>query len=979
MCNIKRLAALLLAVSLMISWLPVPARAECSHHPEHTEECGFFAESEEPFCNFQCELCAGGEGEEPVPQEEVPVVFGITVSVKDGEELSLEVSSADTVDQLLQMLSDMGVSLSSPRVCFENAVLEHGSTMESYGIGQDSVLVVENCYAVTVAPSENGSVSASAYSCARQETVFLTVTPAPGYLLESLTAEPAALAVTDGVYSFEMPAEPVTVSATFVPCAHTDGSVSYSGREENHDKIYSCCLWRETEVHSFSTTDHTCICEEVERFSVSVWDGETCISEQKYPYGSVISPAQCFRDGFTLIGYADAADGEPVTDYDPATDQFLFTVSGAAELHAVFMENCSCTLVFSDTIAEGMVVQEYSHGFAGEFTADEKAGQTHAIIYSLSGDPLPEGLVLDSTTGVLSGIPAAGGTFRITVTAALHAGNYCRALAEKTYDLTIAKRSITVQAYDQEISWGEAVDPNAYQVNGLLTGDTASAVMTPSTSNVTVSGEIVPSQAVITTNYGNAEAIYDVTYAAAKLIIEPDTTVLDQFTEATVTSANEADILAVQDMMASAEYQEADEETIKNWDAIKQRCAALLEVISQTAAQMDALSAQAAGFDPETITSAHRAELEQLAAAVENMILGSNLTQDEKTAMETILQQVREMLAFLQAVQDDMNAAVLTIDGIGWGTVKSSDCGTINDAVAAMDALLATNHLTEEERARLEASKAEAADLLNVVVAAKAAAETENVKNVSEITAENVKASDGPLLEAAKEDLQSALGRFVNNYTSAEQERIIQTISRINGALSAIDHAEAVTAAIEALPASVEPDDEVTAADILAVQDAYNALTENEKAMVPSPALQKLWDLLYDLTDYKVVKGGNAKWTRGTNTTLVFTANGPYSKFTGIQVDGKQVSSIYYTAKSGSTIVTLSHFYIRSLSYGTHTIKFLYTDGETSAVFHTQDRTASPATGDESDVTIWTYSMCLSGSMLAAMFVLMKRKGNFLS
>ena len=75
-------------------------------------------------------------------------------------------------------------------------------------------------YSITVAESENGSVTASRRSASSGQTVTLTVTPDEGYALSSLTVTDAkgnAVAVTEtgGAYSFRMPASKVTVTAAF--------------------------------------------------------------------------------------------------------------------------------------------------------------------------------------------------------------------------------------------------------------------------------------------------------------------------------------------------------------------------------------------------------------------------------------------------------------------------------------------------------------------------------------------------------------------------------------------------------------------------------------------------------------------------------------------------------------------------------------------------------------------------------------------
>lgn len=72
-------------------------------------------------------------------------------------------------------------------------------------------------YTVGFGAMSNGTVTADATSVAAGETVKLTATPATGYKLKSLTANGTAITLTDGVYVYDliMPAEDVTVTATF--------------------------------------------------------------------------------------------------------------------------------------------------------------------------------------------------------------------------------------------------------------------------------------------------------------------------------------------------------------------------------------------------------------------------------------------------------------------------------------------------------------------------------------------------------------------------------------------------------------------------------------------------------------------------------------------------------------------------------------------------------------------------------------------
>lgn len=82
-------------------------------------------------------------------------------------------------------------------------------------------------------------------------------------------------------------------------------------------------------------------------------------------------------------------------------------------------------------------------------------------------------------------------------------------------------------------------------------------------------------------------------------------------------------------------------------------------------------------------------------------------------------------------------------------------------------------------------------------------------------------------------------------------------------------------------------------------------------------------------TELKIIAGDNQIYDKASDVTI--TCNGDFAKFTGIKVDGSVVDSSNYTAVSGSTVLTLKASYLGTLTDGSHTITFVYTDGETNA------------------------------------------------
>ena len=149
--------------------------------------------------------------------------------------------------------------------------------------------------------------------------------------------------------------------------------------------------------------------------------------------------------------------------------------------------------------------------------------------------------------------------------------------------------------------------------------------------------------------------------------------------------------------------------------------------------------------------------------------------------------------------------------------------------------------------------------------------------------------------------------------------------------------------------------------------------------------------------NYKIIEGANGAWTQNSDGTLTFRANGDFSKFTGVKVDGTLIDAKNYTAKSGSTIITLKADYLKTLSVGTHKLTVVYTDGECSTNFEVKQAaseqtkptegdksdtttptggkdTTSPQTGDNSNMLLWVALLFVSGAGVLGTTVYSKKK-----
>jgi len=101
----------------------------------------------------------------------------------------------------------------------------------------------------------------------------------------------------------------------------------------------------------------------------------------------------------------------------------------------------------------------------------------------------------------------------------------------------------------------------------------------------------------------------------------------------------------------------------------------------------------------------------------------------------------------------------------------------------------------------------------------------------------------------------------------------------------------------------------------------------------------------YDRTvDYVIVDGANGTWVKTDGGTLVFRADGDFSKFAYVKVDNVVIEASNYMASAGSTIVTLREDYLSTLAIGNHVITIGFVDGEASTSFQIAEGTVAPAT-----------------------------------
>ncbi|MBQ6798820.1 MAG: hypothetical protein IJP11_06255 [Oscillospiraceae bacterium] len=248
---------------------------------------------------------------------------------------------------------------------------------------------------------------------------------------------------------------------------------------------------------------------------------------------------------------------------------------------------------------------------------------------------------------------------------------------------------------------------------------------------------------------------------------------------------------------------------------------------------------------------------------------------------------------------------------------------------------------------------------------------------VKDITEDNVAAEDEEALTKTKEALDDLQEAYDDQLTDEEAARVEAARKQIEAAQKVLDDAEAAKKLLKELPATAAPDDADALEAYFEAKKAYDALSEHGKSLVDEAAVKKLTDLGAALVDYKFLSGDKAEWTSGSSKALTFKANGMFSKFAELEIDGKKVDPANYTVAEGSTVITLKEAYLKTLKVGEHTITAVYPDGRAEGSFTVKAATSSsgsPVTGDIAKPVIWISVLAVSAAAAAVLLLPKKRK-----
>ena len=158
---------------------------------------------------------------------------------------------------------------------------------------------------------------------------------------------------------------------------------------------------------------------------------------------------------------------------------------------------------------------------------------------------------------------------------------------------------------------------------------------------------------------------------------------------------------------------------------------------------------------------------------------------------------------------------------------------------------------------------------------------------------------------------------------------------------------------------------------IEAARKAYNALTEDQKALVPEQQVKAIADAekLYEelkkqneTPEYKILDGADSVWVKASGTPVVIRGSGKIEDYTGLEIDGQTVDREEYTVRSGSTIIELRSRFLERLKLGKHKLVIRWKDGFVSTTLTINPAIPGPLppTGDPAPLLLWLALLALS-------------------
>ncbi|RZT00593.1 X2-like carbohydrate binding domain-containing protein [Cuneatibacter caecimuris] len=408
---------------------------------------------------------------------------------------------------------------------------------------------------------------------------------------------------------------------------------------------------------------------------------------------------------------------------------------------------------------------------------------------------------------------------------------------------------------------GAVFDIMAPAVSGVSDGSTyyttqIADVQDANLESVTLNGEDVTGAVALPGNREEAYTITAVDKAGNSTVVtvtmKPVSTIaepIDSITEDQVTSADITVIEAVKAAAEAVDQRNAADEEKAALQEILDRCQAMLEKIQAVSDEAKAVTDGVDGYDPQTVNSSDKENIESLVSRIDSLLMSGNLTEGERSLLDAVREAAAGLLDNIAETTAEYERVNDASEQYSPDTVKSSDKEEIEKLIGDIDILLTTQNLTEPERNVLHDSKTKLEGLLaKLQDVAELLDQLE--KEMGGYTSETVKSTDEDAVRQIVEEAKML--QETGNLTAEEKkvlseiiskgEELLEKISEISGALNEIrDQAENIDFD------QADSEDQSSINDLvenIEGQLSGGHLTDDEKA-----ELEELKDRLEELLD----------------------------------------------------------------------------------------------------------------------------------
>ena len=238
------------------------------------------------------------------------------------------------------------------------------------------------------------------------------------------------------------------------------------------------------------------------------------------------------------------------------------------------------------------------------------------------------------------------------------------------------------------------------------------------------------------------------------------------------------------------------------------------------------------------LTSDDRAAVVELAdrLTTDLDLYASYYNEDQLAEVQTIQTNLAAKINNIDQIVALVQNIVSTIREYSLDDVCSDDKDDLSRYLSAAKKLLASDNLTQDERAQVEIAKTNAETYLAKLNEIQEIIEETQSEEIQNITETNVQKTDQLALESAESGLLQALGVSESNLTSDEIASLENSLMNVGGALDVLS----AVSSVERLFAKLPSVSNVTlSTDVTTAQSAYENLSDYAKSLIDSGLLAR--------------------------------------------------------------------------------------------------------------------------------------------